>query len=155
MVSGTLQNNGDDFGGVQLTTASNPCQVGTRGSQFPQDLDIRVDLMVPETRSVHTDAGPYFRSRAAAPGDGVFGGTSSGYWVELVSTGQVRVTQMNPMAVIATSTAPPAFDSTVVHTLEMVGQGAGLQVSPGWRGAAVLLAKRLLDHNRRDFNRGQ
>jgi hypothetical protein len=43
-------------------------------------------------------AGPYFRSRAAAPGDGIVGGASRGYWVQLHSNGMVRIKRLNPHA---------------------------------------------------------
>src|SRR5207302_5776316 len=78
-----LENNGYDFGGIQFAATS-----GTnRGAIIGQDMNIRVDLLVPTDAARNiTQAGPYFRSRCAATGDGVIGGTSAGYWVMLDST---------------------------------------------------------------------
>jgi uncharacterized protein (TIGR03437 family) len=129
IVSGALQNNTLNYGGVQLTSPSSNTCGAVRGASLSQDLDIIVDLYVPTTGSLITDAGPYFRSRAAAPGDGLGNGTSSGYWVELFSTGQVVVTQLNPDQAIAQTAIPAAFDSTIVHTLEAHVQGTALQVT--------------------------
>jgi hypothetical protein len=127
IVSGTLQNNGQDFGGVQITTTADTC-ITARGATLPQDLDITVDLSVPGSTGKITSAGPYFRSRSAAPGDGLFGGTSSGYWVELRSTGDVHVQQMNPIVDIAATAVPASFNAGVFHTLEAIVQGGSLQV---------------------------
>lgn len=52
-----------------------------------------------------------------------------GYWVELVSTGEVRILGLNPLATIATTGAPLSFDSTLKHTLKMAAQGTTLQVA--------------------------
>ena len=129
IVSGALQNNGLNFGGVQLTAAAAACTGGGNGEKLPQDLDIIVDLLVPSTSGLITEAGPYFRSRSAAPGDGIIGGTSSGYWVELYSTGEVKVYGLNPFGLIAAAVAPPSFDATLIHTLESAVQGANLKVT--------------------------
>ena len=88
-----------------------------------------MDLLVPLTSGKVTDAGPYFRSRAAAAGDGIIGGTSSGYWVQLVSTGEVRIRGLNPFGTIATTGVPGPFNAAVVHTLVSAAQGNRLQVS--------------------------
>jgi hypothetical protein len=125
IVSGTLQNNTLDYAGVQLTAASS---CGGRGETLLQDLYMRVDLLVPASAAGVVQAGPYFRSRAAAPGDGIIGGTSAGYWVTLTSTGEVRLRGLNPNAVIATTGIPASFDAAAFHTLETVAQGASLQV---------------------------
>ena len=129
LVSGALQQNGVNPGGVQLTNAPGACTSGIHGVTFPQNLNIRVDLLVPTTGTYVTDAGPYFGSRAAAAGDGIFGGTSAGYWVELVSTGEVRVKGLNPFGLIATTGAPATFNAAIVHTLQMTAQGSSLQVA--------------------------
>jgi len=130
LVSDALQNNGTALGGVQLTASSGACANSSiRGVTLPQDLDIQVDLLVPFTGVNDTDAGPYFRSRAAAAGDGIIGGSSAGYWVELVSTGEVRVKGLNPFALIVTTGAQAGFDAAVMHTLRMAVQGSNLQVS--------------------------
>ncbi|MDB6148303.1 MAG: hypothetical protein JWO45_1967, partial [Spartobacteria bacterium] len=67
-----LENSGLDFGGIQFATS-----LAERGANLGQDLNIRADLFVPNDSAGNiTQAGPYFRSRAAAAGDGIFGGTS-------------------------------------------------------------------------------
>jgi uncharacterized protein (TIGR03437 family) len=127
IVSGALQNNGVNYGGVQLTTSTDVCGA-VRGSTLPQDLDGILDVSVPGAAGAITAAGLYFRSRAAAPGDGIFGGTSSGYSAEVFSTGQVWVDQLNPYATIAQSAPLSYFDPSIVHTLEARIQGTSLQV---------------------------
>jgi hypothetical protein len=96
---------------------------------FAQDLSIRVDLLVPVTGANVTEAGPYFLSRAAAAGDGISGGTSTGYWVQLISTGVVRVKTLNPFVTFATTAAPAFFDPTFLHTIEVTVKGNALQVT--------------------------
>ena len=132
IVSGALQNNTLDYAGVQLS-ASGSCS--GRGETLLQDLYMRVDLLVPASPAGVVQAGPYFRSRAAGPGDGIIGGTSAGYWVTLTSTGEVRLRGLNPNAVIASTGVPSSFNATVFHTLEAVAQGSALQV---WLDGALL-----------------
>jgi hypothetical protein len=76
----------------------------------------------------NTVAGPYFRSRKAMAGDGIIGGTSAGYWVQLHSTGMVKVKLLNPQSVVAFSTPAPDFDSTVFHHLDVEARGEMLRV---------------------------
>jgi len=129
LVSGVLTNSGQDFAGVQF--AASPTD---RGESVGQDLNIQVDLFTPTDAAGHiTQAGPYFRSRAAAAGDGIGGGTSAGYWVALNSTGEVKIQRLNPLATVATSERQAAFDNQATHTLEVAAQGSVLQVSlDGW-----------------------
>jgi len=120
IVSKALQNLGLDYAGVQLTATSG-CG-GARGETIAQDLDIAVDLLVPASSAGVVQAGPYFRARSAAPGDGIVG--AAGYWVALTSTGEVAIRGLSPNAVIATTGSPASFDATRFHTLEMVAQGS-------------------------------
>ena len=126
--AGALENNGRDFGGVQFATS-----LAERGANLGQDLNIRCDLLVPTNAAGDvTQAGPYFRSRAAAAGDGIFGGTSAGYWVALYGTGEVKVRVMNGRPddpFVATSGTPRSFDTQRFHTLEIAASGSTLQVS--------------------------
>ena len=124
IVSKALQNLGLDYAGVQLTATSG-CG-GAKGETIAQDLDIAVDLLVPASAAGVVQAGPYFRARSAAPGDGIVG--AAGYWVALTSTGDVAVRGLSPNAVIATTGSPASFDATKFHTLEMVAQGSSLTV---------------------------
>jgi uncharacterized protein (TIGR03437 family) len=130
LVSHALQNNGLDFGGVQLTPAPGACtNLGLRGETFAQDLNIKVDLLVPKTGSNVTAAGPYFRGPSAAAGDTIIGPANFGYWVELVSTGEVKLVSLSTDLVAATTDVPASFNPAVIHTLQMAAQGSNLQVS--------------------------
>jgi hypothetical protein len=132
LVSGALQNNTLDYGGFQFALAP-PCASarGTvRGADMGQDLNIRAELLVPTNAQAHiSQAGPYVRSRAAAVADGIIGGASAGYWVQLESTGEVKVKRLNPPAVIAVSGTPASFDPAAPHQLEIAAGGERLQVA--------------------------
>ena len=129
LISGALQNNGADFGGFQFTESPEPCAQG-RGADMGQDLNIRADLLTPTDAAGHiSEAGPYFRSRAAARGDGIIGGDSAGYWVELKSTGEIQIKRLNPWGVIATSGIPASFDANAMHHIETAAGGNNLQVA--------------------------
>jgi hypothetical protein len=130
IVAGALQNPGQDLGGIQVTASPGACTSSAiRGADLGQDLTIRVDLLVP-TDAVGriTQAGPYLRSRAAAAGDGIFGGTSAGYWAALDSTGVVSIVRLNPVVTVATSAPLPGFDAGAFHTLVVDARGLTLQV---------------------------
>ena len=129
--SNALTNIGEDFGGVQFTSAA---ACASPGQNVGADLNIQADLLVPTDASHHiTEAGPYIRSRSANPNDGIIAGAASdpsgGYWVQLRSTGEVRVTDLRSNTVVADSGTPASFDTTVFHTLETAAQGTNLQVS--------------------------
>jgi uncharacterized protein (TIGR03437 family) len=127
LVAGALQNNSLDYGGVQLTGSSATC--GPFGGEtFPQDLYMRVDLLVPASSNGVVQAGPYFRSRSAGPGDGIIGGTSAGYWVALTSAGEVMIRGLNPNITIATTGPSSSFNAAKTHTLELTAQGQSLTV---------------------------
>lgn len=129
IANGALQNDYQDFGGVQFASTSAVCS-GARGADMGQNLDIRVDLLVPgDASGLPTAAGPYIRSRAAAGGDGIIGGESAGYWIQLYSTGEVKIKRLSPQAFVAVSGAPASFDTSVFHTLEIAAQGSSLQVA--------------------------
>lgn len=129
LVSGALQNNSADFGGFQFTESSDPCRQG-RGADMGQDLNVRADLLTPTDAAGHlSEAGPYFRSRAAARGDGIIGGDSAGYWVQLKSSGEIQIKRLNPWSMIATSGIPASFDPNAMHHIEIAAGGNNLQVA--------------------------
>jgi uncharacterized protein (TIGR03437 family) len=129
IVSDTLKNNGQGYGGVQLTALSNPC-AGVSGESLGQELYIRLDVLVPtDSAGDISEAGPYLRARSAFTNDGIFGGESAGYWINLQSTGRLNVKDLNNAAIIASSAPLASFDTTVFHTVEASAQGSTLQVS--------------------------
>src|SRR5271157_35052 len=136
--SGALQNNNTDYSGVQLSASSDTCGRAT-GESLGQDLDIKVDLLLPASSAGMVQAGPYFRSAAVPSGGGVIGTT--GYWVFLTSTGEVRVRKLTPTttnSIVATTGVPASFDATVYHTLQMVAKGSTLQVYLDGKGLSFL-----------------
>jgi hypothetical protein len=130
LVAGALQNAGQDFGGIQITASPGACTSSAiRGADLGQDLTIGVDLLAPaDTAGRITQAGPYFRSRAAAAGDGVLGGASAGYWAALDSTGAVSIVRLNPVATVAVSAPLPDFDPAAFHRLMVEARGLTLRV---------------------------
>ena len=119
LASGALENPGTDYAGVQFSDDEQPCLGGT-GEDIGQDANIRVDLLVPSDNDGNiTQAGLYFRTRSATPGSSILGGMSAGYWVQLHSTGQIKLKLLNPEATVAATRLPSAFDNTVMHTLEV------------------------------------
>jgi hypothetical protein len=100
-----------------------------QAANLGQDLHIVVDLLAPRTGNNVTQAGPFFRARAAFRGDGIIGGQNAGYWVQLSSTGQITVKNLNTAAIAASSQAIPGFDAGVFHRLEVTVRGTELQVS--------------------------
>jgi hypothetical protein len=131
IVAGALQNNSQDFGGVQFAASAGACSTtGIRGQNIGQDLNIRSDLLVPTDASGRiTQAGLYLRNRAAARGDGILGGDSAGYWIQLHSTGEVKVKNVNAQTVVAASARPASFNTAIFHQLEVAAQGSSLQVA--------------------------
>lgn len=132
IVDGALQNNGLDFGGFQFAheDACAEPRGFVRGADMGQDLNFAADLVVPTNAAgLITQAGPYFRSRAAAYADGIIGGESAGYWVQLYSTGEIKIKQLNPFAEIAASCKPLSFDAGVPHRLEIAAGGSQLQIA--------------------------
>lgn len=128
-ISTPFRNGQKDLAGIQLARSDGNCPLTSlEGADVGQDLRIAVDLLVPVDAGHPTLAGPYFRSRRAAAGDGLIGGSSAGYWVQLFSSGMVMVRRLNPWAVVAFSQPNPAFDSTVFHHLEMEARGPNLTV---------------------------
>ncbi|HYL76649.1 MAG TPA: LamG-like jellyroll fold domain-containing protein [Bryobacteraceae bacterium] len=129
--SAAVRNTGNDFAGVTIARREPDCGLRTiHGADVGQDLNIEAQLLVPiGSGGAVTDAGPFFRSRRANPGDGIVGGTSAGFWVHLDSTGQVRVQRLHPNAILAFSDTPEGFDPKVFHRLEAAVDGETLEVA--------------------------
>lgn len=112
-----LQHNGRDYGGVSL-------------GALPQDLNIQMDLLVPTDEAGHvSQAGPFIRNRALNRGDGILGGASAGYWVQIHSTGEVKVKELNAGVIVAATGKPASFDTRAFHTLQLAAGGERLQIA--------------------------
>ena len=133
--SGALQSNSTDYSGVQLTASSDGCGRAT-GEGLGQDLDIKVDLLVPASSAGMVQAGPYFRSMPFGSGGGIF--NAKGYWVSLTNKGEVRVRALDLNRIVATTGVPSSFDATVFHTLETVVRSLTLQVYLDGNGLSFL-----------------
>lgn len=129
--SASVRHTGKDFGGAAFTARRADCALSSTGSaDIGQDFDIEMELKLDAPKGLVAEGGPYFRSRRASPGDGLFGGTSAGFWVQLDNTGGVRLRRLHPMATIAFS-APPAgggFDASAFHKLEASVRGQEVRV---------------------------
>jgi DNA-binding winged helix-turn-helix (wHTH) protein len=126
--SAPLRQGGAGYGGIELAVPQGDCGISSlRGADVGQDLRIAADILVPiDAEGRTTEAGPYLRSRAAMAGDGIIGGQSAGYWLQLQSTGIVRVKRLNPQAIVAFSNPDPRFDPAAYHHLEMEARGERL-----------------------------
>ena len=133
-----FRNDGDDFAGMQLAKSSGPCAMtSVEGADAGQNLRISMEVQVPtDALGRITQAGPYFRSRLAGPGDGLMGGSSAGYWVQLHSNGMVKVRRLNPLSVVAFTAQPPSFDPKIFHSLKMEASGSSLRV---WLDGKLLM----------------
>jgi len=132
-----FHNEGKDFAGIQLARFGGNCALtGIEGADVGQDLRVSMEAVVPRDEAGRiTQAGPYFRSRSAGPGDGFMGGESAGYWVPLQSNGMIKVKSMNPLAVVAFSSPVAGFDPADHHTLVTEARGTTLQV---WLDGALV-----------------
>lgn len=133
---GWVANGSKDLGGLQMGERGGDCGVGNLGgADLGQDVRLSLEIELSRDGEGHiTEGGPYLRSRRAYPGDGIAGGTSSGYWVKLGSDGQVRVWQLRPYHTIATATLA-RFDAGRPHRIEIEARGTNLR---SWvDGAAV------------------
>ena len=125
-----IENPGMDVGGIQFARSDGVCGVESlRGADLGQDLRIAAELLVPGDATHRTEAGPYLRSKRAYAGDGIAGGTSSGYLALLNSLGGVAVWQLNPYHILAESAAPEGFDPARFHRMEVIARGAVLEIS--------------------------
>jgi hypothetical protein len=130
IVSKTLQNNGTGYGGVQFGQPGSGGSCSFRGQDIGQNLNLVVDLLVPSDAAGNSaTAGPYFHNRGAAAADGILGGDSGGYWVQLDSSGRVKVVDAHTATAIAISDQPAGFDNTIFHTLEVAVSGTTLQAT--------------------------
>ncbi|MBL8176086.1 MAG: winged helix-turn-helix domain-containing protein, partial [Bryobacterales bacterium] len=126
-----IRHTGLDYAGVQLGRRAGQCAMAEmRPADLGQDVYISVDLLTPvDNHGRQTQAGPFLRSRRAAPGDGIQGGSSAGFWVRLHSSGIVTVRRLNPMSTIAFTAPAPGFDPSKFHKLEIAAKGATLQAA--------------------------
>jgi DNA-binding winged helix-turn-helix (wHTH) protein len=130
-IGATIENTGTSFAGVHLIRRVNDCGLrGIRAGDVGQDIYMAADILAPtNAEGLETQAGPFLRSRRAAPGDGIIGGTSAGFWVRLHSTGAVSVRRLNPSATIAFAQPAARFDASVFHRLEVAAKATAMQVT--------------------------
>jgi hypothetical protein len=128
---GSVRHLAKDYAGVQLARSDGDCRMAAlRGADIGQDVYMAADVLVPRGDGDSIGyAGPYLRNRAAAPGDGIIGGTSAGYWVVLDSNGMVRVRRLMLHEVVAYSAPIARFDDKQFHRLEIAARGESLQVA--------------------------
>lgn len=128
IVNQALQNNGLDLGGVMLTGLPGACDnTAIRGINLGEDLYVSVDVFVPTDASNHiTQAGPFLRGRAAARGDGLGGGSNTGYWTVLDSTGYVRIVDLSNGATLTEFTLSN-FNPAHFYKVEMTAQGTSIR----------------------------
>ncbi|HLK50487.1 MAG TPA: choice-of-anchor D domain-containing protein, partial [Bryobacteraceae bacterium] len=130
IASNSLQNWGTGAGGVQFGQPSSGSSCSFRGVNMGQSFNIRAEVLVPaDSAGNSTVAGPYFHSRGAAAADGIMGGDSAGYWVELESSGRVTILDLHSTVAFARTSTPAGFDHTVFHTLEAAVTATTLQVT--------------------------
>ena len=133
----TLNHRGLDYGGVQFHLSSTPCSAAAdRVFGLGENLYFRLDLLVPRSGNNVTQAGPFLRARPASRGDGIIGGANTGYWVQLHSTGEVKIKSLASAAIVAFSASIGGFDAARFHTLDVSANGTRLKV---WLDGAALL----------------
>ncbi len=135
----TLRNGGQDYGGVQFTASATPCgpAATNKGETVLPDLNIRVAVRVPtDANNRVTQAGPYFRAKANAAGESILGANAAGFWVQLHSTGEVKVKNLATDAIIASSARPTSFDPSVFHVLEVAVASTYVEVALDGRRVA-------------------
>jgi hypothetical protein len=129
-----LRNNGlqswtRGLSGVEFTGLEDACSYSSASFQR-FDIGIKVDVLVPTDADGNiTQAGPFFRAKAVAPGDTILGNNGGGYWVQLHSTGEITLKLLNPESVVATTGKPASFDTRIMHTIEISAAGEVLQVA--------------------------
>ena len=122
-----LVNVTQDYGGVMFS-ALGGC--ATNGGNIGRIYNIAVRLSVPTNGAQQiTQAGPFFHGRPGIAYDGIIGGDNAGYWVQLHSTGEVKVKNLNTLLTVATSGVPAYFDPAASHQIEIAVQETSLQVA--------------------------
>ncbi len=132
--NGSVLNSSTAFGGggFEVSVSATCCAFSTN---VGQDLNLAARVLLPKTVASGNDgqwvcdtdatiASIYFRTRNAYTGDGVRGGSASGFRVELDSLGQLRVYANNTGTFVAASMAPSDFDADVFHDVRVSVQGS-------------------------------
>jgi len=131
--SARFRNAAKDYAGIAFArrVAGAGCPVrGAASIDMGQDLRIEADIRTSGNASDQlTEAGPFFRSRRSAAGDGIMGGTSAGYWVQLKSNGHVAMRRLHPASTVAfTVSVPAGFDPSKFHRLAVEVKGGSARV---------------------------
>jgi hypothetical protein len=111
---GALIHSGAGYAGVTFTTRGDPCAASTTATPVGQSATIRADYLLP----TGTQAGPFFHTRAWVTGDPLLATVNSGFWVQLHSTGEVKIRRVENGETLAVSRVVTGFDNTRFHTLE-------------------------------------
>ena len=125
---GLLENGSREYGGVTFTNESGGSCPGA-GSDQGAELNIRADVLVPRAGDRTTQAGPFFHAPLLGSGQRIDQGGAAGYWVQLDSSGEVRVQRLDTFQQIAVSDAPADFDAAVMHTIEVAVRGQTAEVT--------------------------
>jgi DNA-binding winged helix-turn-helix (wHTH) protein len=138
--SARFRNGSKDYAGIAFARRVEGAGCPVRGAasvDMGQDLRLEADIRTSGNSSDQlTEAGPFFRSRRSAAGDGIMGGVSAGYWVQLKSSGHVAVRRLNPASTVAfTDTVPAGFDPSKFHRLAVEVKGGSARV---WLDGALL-----------------
>jgi alpha-tubulin suppressor-like RCC1 family protein len=111
--------------GVQFTNGDDACaDPGQEGENVGQDINIAVSLYVQSG-----PAGPYLRARAVASGDELLNGSSAGFRVDLMPSGEILLRTLVDGSIIARTGEPQYFDAQAFHRLEVGASGGGARVA--------------------------
>jgi hypothetical protein len=126
---GALENANNDYGGVQFSSMGGACW--GEGTPVQPDLTIQMDVLVPGNSAAGytSQAGPYLRAVPAPVGADIVTWGPLGYWIQLHSTGEVRVKRLGGGPMVAATDKPASFDDQVRHKLEVTAEGDTLQVA--------------------------
>ncbi len=121
---GALINLTSGFGGVAFTTRADVCNGGVTASNIGQALIVRADVLLP----AGTQGGPMFHTSPLQTGDGLFGTTHGGFWVQVHSDGSVKLRRLDTAETLAATPAIGGFDPARYHNVEAVIENGGLIV---------------------------
>ncbi|MBK9169984.1 MAG: choice-of-anchor D domain-containing protein [Bryobacterales bacterium] len=124
-----LRNFGRSYAAVMFAAKSGGCVDTTvRGEALRSDFNIRAKFLLPGGVFI-SQGGLFVRGRALGRGESLHGEDAAGYWVQLHSTGEVKVQSLATRAPFATTGRPASFDLGAWHTLEVSVKGFLIEVA--------------------------